>query len=185
VEDLQSSGYVVGMIGDGINDSPALAQADVGFTLNSGTDIALEVAEIVLMRDSLLDVAVAIHLSHTIVQRIYLNFMWACLYNVIGIPVAAGFFAYQNIWISPQMAGLAMALSSISVIGSSLMLKRYKAPVRSFPLQTQRGSKYGSSFFQRFFGRLFSRRSRHRHAAASVSGSPDASYIPLTESQFV
>ena len=177
VQDLQNAGHVVGMIGDGINDSPALAQADVGFTLNSGTDIAMQVAEIVLMQDSLVGVATAIHLSRIIVRRIYLNFIWACLYNIIGIPIAAGLFAYSNIWISPPLAAAAMALSSISVICSSLLLKRYKPP-RSYHLHNRRLKK---SFFSNFWPFNNGRMGRYRLSDAG----PNAAYIPLTDSHLV
>ena len=131
VKRLRETGEIVAFVGDGINDAPALAQSDVGLAIGSGTDVAIESGEIVLIKNDIMDALASVQLSRKVMSRIKQNLFWAFAYNVVLIPVAAGvLYPFFGIIFRPEFAGLAMALSSVSVLSLSLLLKGYVPPAK-------------------------------------------------------
>eukprot|EP00602_Paraphysomonas_sp_CaronLab_P008621 CAMPEP_0185034404 /NCGR_PEP_ID=MMETSP1103-20130426/24264_1 /TAXON_ID=36769 /ORGANISM="Paraphysomonas bandaiensis, Strain Caron Lab Isolate" /LENGTH=1244 /DNA_ID=CAMNT_0027571049 /DNA_START=102 /DNA_END=3836 /DNA_ORIENTATION=+ len=158
VLELQRAGGCVAMVGDGINDSPAISQSDLGIAVGAGTHIAIDAADMVVVRNNLHDVVVALDLAKVVFGRIRLNLLWALMYNVLAIPVAAGIiFPITHSILPPQYAGLCMALSSISVVVSSISLKLYKRPILQVDQSDETSNQNpstGTSIIGRARGRL-------------------------------
>lgn len=131
IRQLQEKGYKVGMTGDGINDAPALARADVGFAIGTGTDVAIESADITLIRSSLHGLADAVELSRATLGNIKQNLFGAFVYNSLGIPIAAGvLYPFTGMLLNPVVAGAAMALSSVTVVSNANRLRRFEPTAR-------------------------------------------------------
>ncbi|KAK4988493.1 Cu(2+)-transporting P-type ATPase [Elasticomyces elasticus] len=183
VEALQKRGEIVAMVGDGINDSPALATANIGISLASGTDVAMEAADIVLMRpNNLLDIPASLHLSKTIFRRIKTNLLLSCIYNAIGLPIAMGFLLPWGITLPPLAAGIAMACSSVTVVLSSLQLKFWRRPMYMREEVLELGGKEAGFLARdsrRVTGLIRSLRERLAGRRRKVAEGERGAYVPL------